>query len=136
VIIGDVQGKGLAAIGAGFTAIAAFREAAIRGPTLTGVVEALEDAVVLALAGLGREARTTESFDFPQGATLLVVTDGVTEARDTVGAFYPLDERVGGWAGHGPRELLDALHVDPQSFSGGVRRDDVAALALCRAPGL
>ncbi|WP_103530443.1 PP2C family protein-serine/threonine phosphatase [Streptomyces sp. SM11] len=192
VIIGDVQGKGLAAIGAGFAAIAAFREAAIREPTLTGVVEALEDAVVrhnvfsaqtgeterfvtalvlgfdeggrveavncghlpprlvhegwtsavtlhrtyvpLGLAGLSREARTTESFDFPQGATLLVVTDGVTEARDAAGAFYPLDERLGGWAGHGPRELLDALHIDLESFSGGVRRDDVAALALRRAP--
>ncbi|NEB41235.1 PP2C family protein-serine/threonine phosphatase [Streptomyces sp. SID14515] len=192
VIIGDVQGKGLAAIGAGFAAIAAFREAAIREPTLTGVVEALEDAVVrhnvfsaqtgeaerfvtalvlgfdgsgrveavncghlpprllhdgrasavtlhrtyvpLGLAGLSREARTTESFDFPPGATLLVVTDGVTEARDTAGDFYPLDERVGAWAGHGPRELLDALHVDLEDFSGGVRRDDVAALALSHAP--
>lgn len=140
VIIGDVQGKGLAAIGAGFAAIAAFREAAIREPTLTGVVEALEAAVVrhnvfsaqtgeterfvtalvlgfdeggrveavncghlpprllhdgrssavtlhrtyvpLGLAGLSLETRTTESFDFPPGATLLVVTDGVTEARD------------------------------------------------------
>lgn len=191
VIIGDVQGKGLAAIGAGFAAIAAFREAAIREPTLTGVVEALEAAVVrhnvfsaqtgeaerfvtalvlgfdeggrveavncghlpprllhdgrssavtlhrtyvpLGLAGLSRETRTAESFDLPPGATLLVVTDGVTEARDA-GAFYPLDERIGAWAGHGPRELLDALHVDLEDFSGGVRRDDVAALALLRTP--
>lgn len=190
VIIGDVQGKGLAAIGAGFAAIAAFREAAIREPTLTGVVEALEAAVVrhnvfsaqtgeverfvtalvlgfdeggrveavncghlpprllhdgrssavalhrtyvpLGLAGLSQETRTTESFDFPPGATLLVVTDGVTEARDIAGAFYPLDERIGAWAGHGPRELLDALHVDLGEFSGGVRRDDIAALALLR----
>ncbi|UZI33135.1 PP2C family protein-serine/threonine phosphatase [Streptomyces sp. VB1] len=190
VIIGDVQGKGLAAIGAGFAAIAAFREAAIREPTLTGVVEALEAAVVrhnvfsaqtgeaerfvtalvlgvdeggraeavncghlpprllhdgrssavtlhrtyvpLGLAGLSQETRTTESFDFPPGATLLVVTDGVTEARDIAGAFYPLDERIRAWAGHGPRELLDALHVDLGEFSGGVRRDDIAALALLR----
>jgi serine phosphatase RsbU (regulator of sigma subunit) len=192
VIIGDVQGKGLAAIGAGFAAIAAFREAAIREPTLTGVVEALEAAVVrhnvfsaqtgeaerfvtalvlgfdeggrveavncghlpprllhdgrssavtlhrtyvpLGLAGLSQETRTTESFDLPPGATLLVVTDGVTEARDAAGAFYPLDERIGDWAGHGPRELLDALHVDLEDFSGGVRRDDIAALALLRTP--
>ncbi|MFH8884737.1 PP2C family protein-serine/threonine phosphatase [Streptomyces californicus] len=192
VIIGDVQGKGLAAIGAGFAAIAAFREAAIRESTLTGVVEALEDAVVrhnafsaqtgeaerfvtalvlgfdgsgrveavncghlpprlfhdgrstavplrrtyvpLGLAGLSRETRTAESFAFPPGATLLVVTDGVTEARDAAGTFYPLDERAAAWARHGPRELLDALHVDLERFSGGVRRDDVAALALCRAP--
>ncbi len=192
VIIGDVQGKGLAAIGAGFAAIAAFREAAIREPTLTVVVQALEDAVVrhnvfsaqtgeaerfvtalvlgfdgsgrveavncghlpprllhdgrasavtlhrtyvpLGLAGLSREARATDSFDFPPGATLLVVTDGVTEARDAAGAFYPLDERVGAWAGRGPGELLDALQVDLEDFSGGVRRDDVAALALSHAP--
>ncbi len=192
VIIGDVQGKGLAAIGAGFAAIAAFREAAIRESTLTGVVQALEDAVVrhnefsaqtgeaerfvtalvlgfdeggrveavncghlpprllhdgrasdvtlhrtyvpIGLAGLSQEARTTESFDLPPGGTLLVVTDGVTEARDAAGAFYPLDERVAAWAGHGPRELLDALRADLGDFSGGVRRDDVAALALLRAP--
>ncbi|MER6190900.1 PP2C family protein-serine/threonine phosphatase [Streptomyces cyaneofuscatus] len=193
VIIGDVQGKGIAAIGAGFAAIAAFREAAVREPTLTGVVEALEAAVVrhnafsaqtgeaerfvtalvlgfdeedrvqavncghlpprllhegrasavrlertyvpLGLAGLSRETRTAESFALPPGATLLVVTDGVTEARDAARAFYPLDRRLADWAGHGPRELLDALHVDLEEFTGGIRRDDVAALALGRAPG-
>ncbi|MEU2825387.1 SpoIIE family protein phosphatase [Streptomyces bacillaris] len=193
VVIGDVQGKGLAAIGAGFAAIAAFREAAVREPTLTGVVEALEDAVVrhnvfsaqtgeadrfvtalvlgfddedrvqavncghlpprllhegrasavplrqisvpLGLAGLSRETRTAESFAFPPGATLLAVTDGVTEARDAARAFYPFDRRLADWAGHGPRELLDALRTDLEKFTGGVRRDDVAALALRRAPG-
>lgn len=193
VIIGDVQGKGIAAIGAGFAAIAAFREAAVREPTLAGVVEALEAAVVrhnafsaqtgeaerfvtalvlgfdeedrvqavncghlpprllheghasavrlertyvpLGLAGLSRETRSAESFALPPGATLLVVTDGVTEARDAARAFYPLDRRLADWAGHGPRELLDALHVDLETFTGGIRRDDVAALALGRAPG-
>ncbi|MDX2401780.1 serine/threonine-protein phosphatase [Streptomyces microflavus] len=193
VIIGDVQGKGLPAIGAGFAAIAAFREAAVREPTLTGVVEALEDAVVrhnvfsaqtgeaerfvtalilgfdeggdvqavncghlpprllhqgrssavpldrtsvpLGLAGLSRESRAEESFALPPEATLLVVTDGVTEARDAARDFYPFDQRLGDWAGHGPRELLDALHVDLEKFTGGIRRDDVAALALRRAPG-
>ncbi|MEV1047815.1 PP2C family protein-serine/threonine phosphatase [Streptomyces sp. NPDC049916] len=192
VIIGDVQGKGIAAIGAGFAAIAAFREAAIREPTLTGVVEALEAAVVrhnafsaqtgeaerfvtalvlgfdgsgrveavncghlpprllhdgraaavilrrtsvpLGLAGLSRETRAAESFGLPPDATLLVVTDGVTEARDVTGAFYPLDERVGRWTGHGPRELLDALQADLGDFSDGVRRDDIAALALRSSP--
>jgi len=193
VIIGDVQGKGIAAIGAGFAAIAAFREAAVREPTLTGVVEALEDAVVrhnvfsaqtgeaerfvtalvlgfdeedgvqvvncghlpprllhegrasavplertyvpLGLVGLSLETRAEESFALPPGATLLVVTDGVTEARDAARAFYPLDQRLDGWADHDPRELLDALHLDLEKFTGGIRRDDVAALALCRAPG-
>ncbi|MFF2324541.1 MULTISPECIES: PP2C family protein-serine/threonine phosphatase [unclassified Streptomyces] len=190
VIIGDVQGKGLPAIGAGFAVLGAFREAAIREPTLIGVVDALEDAVArhnmfsaqtgeierfvtalvlgfdegdrvrvvncghlpprlldddvarpvplrrtsvpLGLAELSTEARAAEWLDFPPGATLLVLTDGVTETRDASGAFYPLDARLGRWARLGPRDILDALHADLATFSGGVRRDDIAALALCR----
>ncbi|WP_335933175.1 PP2C family protein-serine/threonine phosphatase [Streptomyces sp. PTD5-9] len=192
VIIGDVQGKGLAAIGAGFAVLGAFREAAIREPALTGVVDALEDAVArhnsfsaqtgeterfvtalvlgidgpdrvsavncghlpprllhdgvarplplrrtsvpLGMAELGGAARAAERLDFPPGATLLLLTDGVTETRDRSGAFYPLDARLGRWSGHGPHELLDALHGDLEDFSEGVRRDDVAVLALRRTP--
>ncbi|MER7726757.1 PP2C family protein-serine/threonine phosphatase [Streptomyces sp. NPDC096323] len=192
VIIGDVQGKGLAAIGAGFAVLGAFREAAIREPSLTGVVDALEDAVVrhnafsaqtgeaerfvtalvlgfdddgrvqavncghlpprllhdsvaspvplrrtsvpLGMAELSSDARPSEWLDFPPGATLLMFTDGVTEARDATGTFYPLDTRLSRWARLCPRELLDALRADLEEFSGGVRRDDIAALALRRAP--
>ncbi|MGW0670125.1 PP2C family protein-serine/threonine phosphatase [Streptomyces sp. NPDC002746] len=188
VIIGDVQGKGLAAIGVGFAALGAFREAAIREPALTGVVDAVEDAVarhnafsaqtgeterfvtalVLGLDGAGRvqavncghlpprmlhdgvaaavplrrtsvplgmaelssEARVAEWLDFPPGATLLMFTDGVTEARDASGAFYPLDARLSHWTRLGTRELLDTLHADLEAFSGGVRRDDIAAITL------
>jgi serine phosphatase RsbU (regulator of sigma subunit) len=46
VLIGDVQGKGLPAIGAAFSIIGAFREAAYREPELTKVVAALESALV------------------------------------------------------------------------------------------
>ncbi|MFC1402730.1 MULTISPECIES: PP2C family protein-serine/threonine phosphatase [Streptacidiphilus] len=46
VLLADVQGKGLPALGTAFAVIGAFREAAHREPTLTGVVEALEHAVV------------------------------------------------------------------------------------------
>lgn len=191
VIIGDVQGKGLAAIGAGFAVLGAFREAAIREPTLTGVVDALEDAVArhnafsaqtgdierfvtalvigfddhgvravncghlppwmlhdgvasavplrrasvpLGLAELSGRARVAERLDFPDDATLVLFTDGVTEARDARGAFYPLETRLGRWADRGPREVLDALRADLEDFSGGVRRDDIAVLALRRTP--
>ncbi|WP_405757051.1 serine/threonine-protein phosphatase [Streptomyces sp. NBC_01420] len=192
VIIGDVQGKGLPAIGAGFAVLGAFREAAIREPSLTGVVDRLEDAVVrqnafsaqtgeterfvtalvlgfdgdgraqavncghlpprlvhegvavpvplrrtsvpLGMAQLSNEGRTAERLDLPPGATLLMFTDGVTEARDPEGHFYPLDTRLSRWARLAPRELLDALEHDLEDFSGGVRRDDVAVLALRRVP--
>ncbi|KOG30398.1 PP2C family protein-serine/threonine phosphatase [Streptomyces resistomycificus] len=46
VLIGDVQGKGLAAVGAAFAVIGAFREAAHREPTLTALVDVLDDSVV------------------------------------------------------------------------------------------
>ncbi|SFG94934.1 Stage II sporulation protein E (SpoIIE) [Streptomyces mirabilis] len=46
VLTGDVQGKGLAAVGAAFAVIGAFREAAHREPTLTALVDALDAAVV------------------------------------------------------------------------------------------
>ncbi|MGP3633660.1 PP2C family protein-serine/threonine phosphatase [Streptomyces sp. 24-1644] len=192
VIIGDVQGKGLAAMGTGIAVLGAFREAAIREPTLTGVAGALEDAVVrhnassaqtgeterfvtalvlgfdadgrveavncghiaprlllhgetrvvrlrrtsvpLGMADLSSEARAAECFDVPSGATLLVCTDGVTEARDASGAFYPLDDRLARWASRGPREVLDALSTDLEAFTGGVRRDDIAVLALRGVP--
>jgi serine phosphatase RsbU (regulator of sigma subunit) len=45
VMVADVQGKGLAAIGAAFAVVGAFREAAHREPTLAALAEALERAV-------------------------------------------------------------------------------------------
>jgi serine phosphatase RsbU (regulator of sigma subunit) len=46
VLIGDVQGKGLAALGPAIAVVGAFREAAHREPTLTVLVDTLEAAVV------------------------------------------------------------------------------------------
>ncbi|MBR7827767.1 serine/threonine-protein phosphatase [Actinospica sp. MGRD01-02] len=45
VLIGDVQGKGLPAMGAAFGIVGAFREAAYREPELLDVVDALESAL-------------------------------------------------------------------------------------------
>ncbi|MFF1874089.1 PP2C family protein-serine/threonine phosphatase [Kitasatospora herbaricolor] len=192
VLIGDVQGKGLAAIGAGFAVLGAFREAAFREPTLTAVVDALEDAVVrhnafaeeneepsrfvtalalsidgaagvqvvncghlqpylidedgsrsvpiaetavpLGLAALADGPRTVGWFDLPPRTTLLLYTDGVTEARDPQGRFYPLDQRLPGLAPLPPAELLTALRTDIDRFTAGARRDDIAALSLRRTP--
>ncbi|MFJ6775037.1 PP2C family protein-serine/threonine phosphatase, partial [Kitasatospora sp. NPDC091257] len=45
VLVGDVQGKGLPAIGTGFAVLSAFREAAFREARLPAVADALEAAV-------------------------------------------------------------------------------------------
>lgn len=66
------------------------------------------------------------------GDRLLVVTDGVTEARDASGTFYPLAERLSVLSADvldDPAALTSAVWRDLVRFSGGVG-DDVALLAF------
>ncbi|MET9800697.1 PP2C family protein-serine/threonine phosphatase [Streptomyces sp. NPDC006368] len=63
---------------------------------------------------------------------LLAHTDGVTEARDAAGVFYPLAERIRPGGGT-PVELVRSVWRDLSAYTG-VIADDVALLAL-RAPG-
>ncbi|MFC4010349.1 PP2C family protein-serine/threonine phosphatase [Nonomuraea purpurea] len=191
LLIGDVQGKGLPAIGTALAVLGSFREAAYRETTLTGLVEALEKAVVrqnafaahtgeperlvtalvlgigrglgveavncghiapylirdsqarqvdlgepgvpLGIAGLAPEPRRCVRFAFPLRATLLLCTDGVTEARDQRGRFYPLEERLCAWAEEPPERLAAALDANLRDFTRGAPRDDIAVLTLRRA---
>lgn len=190
VMIADVQGKGLHAIGAAIALLGAFREAAYREKSLIQVVQALETAVirhnevarrtgeperfVTALVlhiddrpdveavncghippyliahsrvwqpdlgdpelplGLGRlvgRAPEPVRFTFPQKARMLLCTDGVTEARDAGGAFYPLEARLRSWARRPPPDLADALLTDLHRFTGAAFSDDLAVLTLRR----
>ncbi|MEO3791985.1 PP2C family protein-serine/threonine phosphatase [Nonomuraea sp. B10E15] len=190
VLIADVQGKGLPAIGTALVVLGSFREAAYREATLAGVVDALEKSVVrqntfatqtgererfvtalvldigrdteveaincghlapyvirdgdagqvplgdpavpLGLAALAAEPRAVARFAFPPGATLLLCTDGVTEARDSGGTFYPLGRRLRAWAADPPARLAQAVGADLREFTGGTPRDDVAILTLRR----
>ncbi|MFJ6212329.1 PP2C family protein-serine/threonine phosphatase [Streptomyces sp. NPDC092296] len=87
----------------------------------------------LGLGGGDGEARAA-SFPFPCGASLVMVTDGVTEARDGQGTFY--DPRSGLAAGlrHRPDELTDLLVDDVADWTGGRRQDDLAIVVLTRRP--
>ncbi|MEW1925869.1 PP2C family protein-serine/threonine phosphatase [Streptomyces sp. NPDC088360] len=72
------------------------------------------------------------------GDRLLVVTDGVTEARDASGAFYPLAERLSVLSADvldDPAALTSVVWRDLVRFSGGVG-DDVALLAFSLDVGL
>ncbi|TMR94376.1 serine/threonine-protein phosphatase [Nonomuraea basaltis] len=192
VLIADVQGKGLPAIGTALAVLGAFREAAYREDTLIGVVQALESAVArqntfaartgeperlvtalvlgisgqlgveavncghlapyvihdgdareaelgepavpLGLATLAMTSRRSVRFPFPDGATLLLCTDGVTEARDRSGVFYPLEERLRSWALAPPARFAETLGADVRDFTGAAPRDDVAILTVSRTP--
>lgn len=194
VFIADVQGKGLQAISAAFAVLSAFREAAVAEPTLTAVVDALEEAVLrhnsfaaqagererfvtalvlgidgerevqaincghvaplllhndragpvlrdepcvpLGLDALAPEPRTVEWFAFPQGSTLLLCTDGVTEARGPSGAFYPLEERAAAWSDVLPKDIPATIYLDLRRYTADTPRDDTALLVLRRRGGL
>ncbi|MFF8292570.1 PP2C family protein-serine/threonine phosphatase [Streptomyces sp. NPDC016309] len=88
--------------------------------------------------GLGlREYRAPEAVTVPlrPSDVLLAHTDGVTEARDATGAFYPLETRLRAetWP-VSPVELVREVWRDLASYAGEVA-DDVALLALCTPDG-
>ncbi|MGW6020738.1 PP2C family protein-serine/threonine phosphatase [Streptomyces sp. NPDC055099] len=99
-----------------------------------GVVQELAVApgppLGLGIAGVASPEEVTVSLRL--GDRLLVVTDGVTEARDGTGAFYPLTERIPVLCADlrdDPAAMTSAVWKDLVRFSGGVG-DDVALLAF------
>ena len=105
----------------------------------------------LGLLILGKPADAQRSFDFGPNEQLLLYTDGVTEARDAKGTFYPLQDRIGVLAAKtaakgalrpapgGPaglpacQDVLDLIRADLLRHTGAPLGDD-AALLLVRAP--
>ncbi|OII61032.1 hypothetical protein BJP40_07265 [Streptomyces sp. CC53] len=85
--------------------------------------------------GLGlAEFQPPKAVTVPLGPSevLLAHTDGVTEARDGSGDFYPLTSRVP--SERDPMALVQAVWRDVSSYAGEVA-DDVALLALSVSPG-
>jgi serine phosphatase RsbU (regulator of sigma subunit) len=71
---------------------------------------------------------------FEDGDIALLYTDGVIEARDEDGAFYPLLERVARTPQRGPDALLAQLCKDLTRHAGGHLGDDAAMVAIERMP--
>ncbi|MGW2742930.1 PP2C family protein-serine/threonine phosphatase [Streptomyces sp. NPDC001450] len=91
-----------------------------------------EPALPLGMADLGLwPDRATES-GFPSGATLLLYTDGLSEARDAHGHFYDPLRRLAGRRFPDPRSLLGRLAAEVRRHSGGGMTDDMALLAVRR----
>jgi serine phosphatase RsbU (regulator of sigma subunit) len=184
VIVGDVQGKGLAAVETAAAVLGAFREAAYDEPELTGVVARIENALrrqlsgekfvtavlaefddgdtvtllncghpsplVLSRGGVGEFAEPddvapplglTELVDarpvpytvgFAPGDRILLYTDGVVEARDGEGRFYPLADRCGLLKAADLEHALERLSRDVLRHVGGRITDDAAMLLVGR----
>ncbi|MER5361516.1 PP2C family protein-serine/threonine phosphatase [Streptomyces sp. NPDC002785] len=194
VMIGDVRGKGLAAVGEAAVLLGAFREATYQHTSLPALAAALErsvsryqadfepegeagerfaTALLLEIPDVGRISRMTscghpaplllnsehavtvpslhpapplgvggmgptgyalDVFSFEEGDTLLLYTDGVIEARDREGDFYPFAERAARWAESSPEALLHHLRGDLLAHVGGHLGDDAAFIAIRRDP--
>ncbi|WP_405439811.1 PP2C family protein-serine/threonine phosphatase [Streptomyces niveus] len=72
------------------------------------------------------------SYDFPNGATLLCVTDGVTEARNAAGTFFDPVSDLKPVPDGDPEQLIGALFSSVGRWTKKKRSDDMAVLAVAR----
>ncbi|MFH8984034.1 PP2C family protein-serine/threonine phosphatase [Streptomyces varsoviensis] len=106
------------------------------GPRTVRRLEPRRRGLPLGLRALSPGPVATETLPLPVGATLLLLTDGVTEARNADGAFYDPAARLARFGGAAPEELLDRLLRDVRWHVGGPPTDDMALLAVRRSPSL
>ncbi|MFE1443080.1 PP2C family protein-serine/threonine phosphatase [Streptomyces sp. NPDC058739] len=102
-----------------------------------GTLHTLEPRVAALPLGLGDLEPLpvrAEERPFPAGATLLLHTDGLSEARDAEGVFYDPGARLAGRVFRGPEQLLPTLVEEVRRHTGGALGDDMALLAV-RRPG-
>ncbi|MET8831287.1 PP2C family protein-serine/threonine phosphatase [Streptomyces sp. NPDC004610] len=95
---------------------------------------AAEPALPLGMGDLGSWPDRAQEAEFPDGATLLLFTDGLSEARDGRGEFFAPEDELAGRLFRGPAELVEVLSEEVRRHSGGGMADDMALLAV-RRPG-
>lgn len=186
IIVGDVQGKGLAAVNTAAAVLGAFREAAHDAPDLAALAARLELSLCreatdeefvtailaeisgngasaellscghppplllngtaarfagppeaglpLGLAGLAEPGHVPYRVTLEPGDRLLFYTDGISEARDRSGSFYPLSACGALLAGLSPDAALDRLCADVLRHVGHDLADDAAILLIARSP--
>ncbi|WP_199536672.1 PP2C family protein-serine/threonine phosphatase [Spongiactinospora gelatinilytica] len=92
-----------------------------------------EETPPLGLAWLKPDEPTVLVERFAEGDQILLYTDGIVEARDHGGAFYPLTDRVHLLTGPDPQTSLDTLRADLLKHVGRPLGDDAAMLLLRRS---
>ncbi len=91
-----------------------------------------EPDLPLGLGDLMPRSGTIDTCDFAVGDVLLLYTDGVIEARDSEGTFYPLAERLAEGTATTPEALLAAVKSDLLRYTDARLTDDVAMVAVQR----
>ncbi|MGW3246240.1 PP2C family protein-serine/threonine phosphatase [Streptomyces sp. NPDC001070] len=96
-------------------------------------LDALRPAPPFGLAGGSPDDYHLDTFVFGAGDTLLLYTDGVIEARNAAGEFFPLPDRAGDWNWEGPNQLLRHVGDDLDAHTCSHLDDDLAMVAVQRA---
>ncbi|MFF0203922.1 PP2C family protein-serine/threonine phosphatase [Streptomyces sp. NPDC005017] len=97
-----------------------------------GTLDTTRPAPPLGLTGFTGPDYRAATFTFERGDIALLYTDGVIEARDEHGTFYPLEERAAHLADKDPDALLSHLRKDLLRHAGGHLGDDAALVAITR----
>lgn len=104
----------------------------LRGDQLTPLTTEASHLPIGFGGPFGIAAYDVQTFPFEVGDLLLLYTDGVIEARDAGGDFYPFTERAPEWTKDDPDELLRRLQDDLLAHVHGHLNDDAAAVAIRR----
>ncbi|GAA2312985.1 serine/threonine-protein phosphatase [Streptomyces kunmingensis] len=106
----------------------------LRGGQVTELPVPSGSPLGLGIGGLAAPKRLT--VELRAGDRLLALTDGVTEARDASGRFYPLTARLPHYAAEEPAALTDAVWRDVLRFAGTVRDDLTLLVFAPDTPGV
>jgi serine phosphatase RsbU (regulator of sigma subunit) len=98
-------------------------------------VQASEAGLPLGLCGLATLPRETVTVGVGPGDSILFYTDGISEARDKSGTFFPLSGSLPG-DGRSAEEMLTILIDAVMGHVGHALDDDAALLVLHRDPDL
>ncbi|MFI0975802.1 PP2C family protein-serine/threonine phosphatase [Streptomyces sp. NPDC021093] len=101
---------------------------------ITRFLEPDERLPPVALASLLDGPYRWKEYPFAVGDRLVLYTDGVSEARDAAGVFYPLAARAPKWASLAAGDALDRLAADLGEYRNK-GADDVAVLLIERTAG-
>jgi serine phosphatase RsbU (regulator of sigma subunit) len=97
-------------------------------------VESAEAGLPLGLASLTVEKREVSVVPFGLSDRMLFYTDGITEARDATGEFYPLERSAALLSvGRDVGGVLDDLIGDVQGYVGQALKDDATLLLIGRS---
>jgi serine phosphatase RsbU (regulator of sigma subunit) len=95
-------------------------------------VEPATPSLPLGLASLGTAPREVITVPFAPDDQMLFYTDGVSEARNRAGEFYPLPDRAVSAETMDPDSALNRLQQDVLMHVGHALDDDAAMLLLRR----